>query len=73
MHKRFTLISMLLAASAGAQAHENLELDGSFHRLLHALGTEGLVVLGGSVLAIVVGVLVRREARKARTHGRHEG
>ncbi|MGE3772632.1 MAG: hypothetical protein AB7I32_06880 [Gammaproteobacteria bacterium] len=73
MLRSLALFVTLAAAGAVVHAHENLELDSPFHRLLHAIGTEGLVVLGGSLLAIVVGVLVRRELRKARTHRRHEG
>ena len=72
MTKRFPVFLALAATSVMAHAHENLALDGTLHRVLHAIGTERLVMIGGVLLAIVVGVLVRREARKAAGR-RHEG
>ncbi len=73
MRGRFPLFVTLATAGAMAHAHENLELDGAYHRLLHAVGTENLLALGGTALAIAVAVVVRGEARKARARRGHQG
>lgn len=73
MIERLSLLTALVTASAMARAHANLPLDGTLHRLLHAIGSERLVVLGGTLLAVVVGLLVRYAARKASRRTRREG
>ena len=65
MTRRISSSLALLVASAAAQAHEGLELDSPLHHALHAIGTERLVVIGGTALAVVVGLLVRRALRAA--------
>lgn len=73
MINRIVSFTTLLLASATAAAHEGLALGGTLHRFLHWAGTEGLVVTGGTLLAIGVGLLVRREARKPARRSHHEG
>lgn len=65
MTRRISSSLVLLAASVAAHAHEGLELDSPLHHALHAIGTERLVVIGGTALALVVGLLVRRALRAA--------
>lgn len=65
MTRRNSSFLVLLAASVAAHAHESLELDSPLHHALHAIGTERLVVIGGTALALVVGLLVRRALRAA--------
>jgi len=60
------------AVSTAAQAHEHLVLDGPLHRVLHAIGTERLVVLGGTLLACVIGWAIRREVRRWRIRRVHD-
>lgn len=72
MTKRFVLFIALAAASTLAQAHPGLELDGALHQALHAIGTTRLVVMGGVLLTIVVGLVVRSEARKTAERRRRE-
>ncbi|MGD9602399.1 MAG: hypothetical protein AB7O21_06565 [Gammaproteobacteria bacterium] len=63
---RWIALAAPVAAATAAHAHENLALDGPLHRALHVIGTERLVVLGGTVLACAVGWIVRREVRRLR-------
>jgi len=72
MIKKPALFTALTLASATTSAHEGLALSGTLHRFLHWAGSDGLLVTGGTLLAMVVGLLVRREARKAARGSRHE-
>lgn len=65
MTRRFILFLTLAAGSATSNAHDGLELDGALHRLLHEIGSERLVVMGATLLAVAIGLVVRRALRHA--------
>lgn len=65
MNRSLPLTVVLALASSAARAHDDLVPHGTLHRLLHAVGTERLVVLGGTALAIIVAGLVWRATRHA--------
>lgn len=72
MKRRLTPFIALVVASMTAHAHESLEIGGALHRALHAIGTERLVVIGGTLLAILVGFIIRKTVRQAARRSRHE-
>jgi hypothetical protein len=73
MTRRFMLFLTLAVSSALAHAHDGLTLDGALHRALHAIGSERLVVMGAVMLAIAVGLIVRRAMRNAARRQNREG
>ena len=73
MIKRLMLFTTLATAGGMVHAHEHLPLDSGLHHLLHDLGSGGLVAIGATLLVLVVGLFVRREARKAARRSPHEG
>lgn len=73
MLRRATLFLTLVTTSAVAHAHQGLTLDGALHRALHAIGSDQLVVMGGTLLAVVVGLAVRRALRHAAERRNSEG
>lgn len=73
MTPRLLLFFTLSAASAMAHAHKGLELDSPLHHALHAIGTDRLVVISGTLLAVAVGLFVRRAMRSAAERRSNEG
>ncbi|MEQ8235035.1 MAG: hypothetical protein RLW61_21505 [Gammaproteobacteria bacterium] len=68
MSRSITRLAALLASvalAAPVAAHEGMQLSGTLHRLLHFLGTDTVLALGGVAIALLAVAVLRRSARRA--------